>query len=39
MIYVKGQSLKERIALGPMKLEEALDISTQVGEGLSMIFS
>jgi serine/threonine protein kinase len=39
MNYVKGQSLKERIALGPMKLEEALDISTQVGEGLSMTFS
>jgi len=38
MNYVKGQSLKERIALGPMKLEEALDISTQVGEGLSMTF-
>jgi len=34
MNYVKGQSLKERIALRPMKLEEALDISTQVGEGL-----
>ena len=34
MNYVKGQSLKERIALSPMKLEEALDISTQVAEGL-----
>jgi len=34
MNYVKGQSLKERIALGPMKLEEVLDISTQVAEGL-----
>jgi serine/threonine protein kinase len=34
MNYVKGQSLKERIVLAPMKLEEALDISTQVGEGL-----
>ncbi len=39
MNYVKGQSLKERIALGPMKLEEALDISTQVAEGLSMTLS
>jgi len=38
MNYAKGQSLKETIALGPMKLDEALDISTQVGEGLSMTF-
>lgn len=34
MTYIKGQSLKERIALGPIKVEEALDISTQVADGL-----
>ena len=34
MTYIKGQSLKERIARGPIKVEEALDISTQVAEGL-----
>ena len=34
MTYIKGQSLKERIALGPIQLEEALDISTQVSDGL-----
>ncbi len=34
MAYIKGRSLKERIALGPMKLEEVVDISTQVASGL-----
>jgi non-specific serine/threonine protein kinase len=34
MTYINGQSLKERIALGPIKVAEALDISTQVAEGL-----
>jgi serine/threonine protein kinase/cytochrome c-type biogenesis protein CcmH/NrfG len=34
MPYVKGQSLKEKIAAGPLSVEEALDIAGQVGEGL-----
>jgi len=34
MAYIKGPSLKERIAHGPIKVAEALDISTQVAEGL-----
>jgi eukaryotic-like serine/threonine-protein kinase len=34
MPYVKGQSLKERIAVGPLSLEEALDVAGQVAEGL-----
>jgi eukaryotic-like serine/threonine-protein kinase len=34
MAYVKGRSLKDKIALGPMKLEEAVDIATQVAAGL-----
>jgi non-specific serine/threonine protein kinase len=34
MPYVKGQSLKEKIATGPLSMEEALDIAGQVGEGL-----
>ncbi len=34
MPYVKGQSLKERIAAGPLSMEEALAIAGQVAEGL-----
>jgi serine/threonine protein kinase len=34
MPYVKGRSLKERIAAGPLSMEEALDIAGQVAEGL-----
>jgi serine/threonine protein kinase len=34
MAHMKGPSLKDRIAHGPMALDEALDISTQVAEGL-----
>ena len=34
MSYVKGQSLKEKIAAGPLSMEEALDIASQVAEGL-----
>jgi len=34
MPYVRGQSLKEKIADGPLAVEEALDIAGQVGEGL-----
>jgi serine/threonine protein kinase/tetratricopeptide (TPR) repeat protein len=34
MPYIKGRSLKDRIAAGPLPLEEALDIAAQVAEGL-----
>ena len=34
MPCVRGRSLKERIAAGPLSLEEALDIAGQVAEGL-----
>ena len=34
MAYIKGQSLKEKIASGPIKLEDALDIAIHTAEGL-----
>jgi serine/threonine-protein kinase len=34
MAYIEGQSLKEKIRSGPLELEEALKITTQVAEGL-----
>ncbi len=34
MAFVEGQSLKERIESGPLKIEEVLDIATQVTEGI-----
>jgi serine/threonine protein kinase/TolA-binding protein len=34
MAYIKGQSLKERIASGPIELEEGLDIAIHAAEGL-----
>ena len=34
MAYIEGQSLKEKIASGPLKTDEALDIAIQVAEGL-----
>ena len=34
MAYVEGQSLKKKIESGPLELEEALRITTQVAEGL-----
>jgi serine/threonine protein kinase/tetratricopeptide (TPR) repeat protein len=34
MPYIKGKSLKDKIAAGPLPLEEALDIVVQVAEGL-----
>jgi len=34
MPYVRGRSLKEKIATRPFSVEEALDIAGQVGEGL-----
>jgi serine/threonine-protein kinase len=35
MAYIEGQSLKKKIESGPLELEEALQIATQVAEGLS----
>jgi serine/threonine protein kinase len=34
MAYIEGQSLKKKIESGPLELEEALRISTQIAEGL-----
>lgn len=34
MAYIAGQSLKERIAAGPLEIGAALDIAIQVAEGL-----
>jgi serine/threonine-protein kinase len=34
MAFIDGQSLKERIAQGPLEIEEALEIAVQVAEGL-----
>jgi serine/threonine protein kinase len=34
MAYVEGQSLRKQIESGPLELEEALRITTQVAEGL-----
>jgi serine/threonine-protein kinase len=34
MAYIEGQSLKKKIGSGPIELEEALKIATQVAEGL-----
>jgi serine/threonine-protein kinase len=34
MAYIEGQSLKKTIESGPLKLDEALRIATQVAEGL-----
>jgi serine/threonine-protein kinase len=35
MGYLEGQSLKERLAEGPLPLDEALRIAKEIGEGLS----
>ena len=35
MAHYEGQTLKERIATGALELNDAIDIATQVGEGLS----
>ena len=35
MAHYEGETLKERIARGPLKLDDAVDIATQVGQGLS----
>ena len=34
MEYIEGESLKERIARGPLKIDEALDIALQIAQGL-----
>ena len=34
MAYIKGLSLKERIAAGPLSQNDAMDIATQVAQGL-----
>ena len=35
MAHYEGETLKERIARGPLAVDDALDIATQVGQGLS----
>ena len=34
MEYVEGESLKDRIARGPLKIEETLDLAIQIAQGL-----
>ena len=35
MAYYEGETLKERIERGPLALNDAIDIATQVGQGLA----
>ena len=35
MAHYEGETLKERIGKGPLELNDAIDIATQVGEGLA----
>ena len=35
MAHYEGETLKERIARGPLDLDDAIDIGTQVGQGLA----
>ena len=35
MAHYEGETLKERIARGPLELDDAIDIATQVGRGLA----
>ena len=35
MAHYEGETLKERIARGPLELDDAIDIATQVGQGLA----
>ena len=35
MAYYEGETLKQRIERGPLAIEEAVDIATQVGQGLA----
>ena len=34
MAHYEGETLKERIARGPLELKDAIDIATQLGQGL-----
>ena len=36
MAYVEGQSLRKKLESGPLELDEALRIATQVAEGLQI---
>ena len=33
--HYAGETLKERIARGPLELNDAVDVATQVGQGLA----
>ncbi len=35
MAHYEGETLEDRIACGPLELDDAIDIATQVGEGLA----
>ncbi len=35
MAYYEGETLKDRIARGPLKIEDALDVAVQIAQGLS----
>ena len=35
MAYYDGQTLKQRLASGPLGIEEALDVATQIADGLA----
>ena len=35
MAHYEGETLKERIARGPLPLDDAIDVATQVGQGLA----
>ena len=35
MAYYEGQTLKQRLASGPLAVDEALDIATQIADGLA----
>jgi len=35
MAYLKGQSLKDKIALGPLEIQEAINVATQAAEGIN----
>ena len=35
MAHYEGETLKERIARGPLEVDDAIDVATQVGQGLA----